>query len=103
MPIPTSWRNPISAAPGQVQIGVDPTRLLPSRSDLVRLRLELQRQLIRSGTPRFAPVLVTPDGVIFDGHHAVRAAAEEGKLIDVRVVGISQPPAGELILDLSVR
>jgi hypothetical protein len=53
--------------------------------------------------PRFSPVQVTPDGVIFDGHHMVRAAAEDGKLIDVRVVSISQPPVGELILDLPVR
>jgi hypothetical protein len=41
--------------------------------------------------------------VIFDGHYMARAAAEEGKLIDVHVVKVSQPPAGELILDLPVR
>jgi hypothetical protein len=52
---------------------------------------------------RFTPVLVTPDGVIVDGHHIVRAAAEEGKLIDVRVIGYAQSPVGEMILDLPVR
>jgi hypothetical protein len=46
---------------------------------------------------------VTQQAVIFDGHHMVRAAAEEGMLVDVRVVGIAQPSAGELILDLPVR
>jgi len=103
MPIPPDWQNPITVAPGQTQSGVDPARLLPSRGDLVRSRLEAQRQLLRSGIRRFSPVQVTPDGVVFDGHHMVRAAAEEGKLIDVRVVGVSQPPAGDLILDLPVR
>jgi hypothetical protein len=103
MPIPPDWQNPITAAPGQTQAGVDPTRLLPGRGDLVRSRVDAQRRLLLAGIPRLSSVQVTPDGVIFDGHHMVRAAAEEGKLIDVRVVGISQPPAGELILDLPVR
>jgi hypothetical protein len=103
MPIPPNWQNPITAAPGQDQRGVAPARLLPSRGDLVRLRLESQRRLLLSGTARFTPVRVTPDGVIFDGHHMVRAAAEEGKLIDVRVVAIPQPPTGDLIQDLPVR
>ena len=103
MPIPGNWRNPITASAGQTQIGVPPANLLPSRGELVRVRLEAQRQLLLSGKPRRTPVLVTTGGVIFDEHHMVRAAAEEGKLIDVRVVGISQPPAVELILDLPVR
>ena len=102
MPIPAGWQNPITVSAGQTQ-QVDPTQLLPSRGDLVRARLEGQRRLLLSGTPRFTPVQVTPDGVIFDGHHMVRAAAEIGKLIDVRVVGITQPPTGEMILDLPVR
>jgi hypothetical protein len=103
MPIPPDWQNPITAAPGQVQTGVDPAHLLPSRGDLVRSRLENQRRLLLSGTARFSPIQVTAGGVIFDGHHMVRAAAEEGKLVDVRVVGVAQPPAGDMILDLPVR
>ena len=103
MSIPNDWQNPISALPGATQAGVDPSQLLPSRPDLVRTRLEVQRHLIRTGTPRFTPVRVTADGVIFDGHHMVRAAAEEGKLIDVRVVGVTQPSIGDLIMDLPVR
>jgi hypothetical protein len=103
MPISADWNNPITVAPGQVQAGVDPITLLPSRADLIRSRLAVQSHLLLSGTPRRTPVQVTVDGVIFDGHHMVRAAAEAGKLIDVRVVGIAQPPAGDLILDLPVR
>jgi hypothetical protein len=103
MPIPSDWQNPITTPAGQTQAGVDPARLLPSRSDLIRSRLDAQRHLLHSGTSRVSPVQVTSDGVIFDGHHMVRAAAEVGRLIDVRVVGVLQPPAGELILDLPVR
>jgi hypothetical protein len=103
MPIPANWQNPITTAPGQSQSGIDPTRLLPSRGDLARLRLEAQRRLLLSGATRYTPVQVTLDGVIFDGHHMVRAAAEEGKLIEVRVVSLTQPPSGDTILDLPVR
>jgi hypothetical protein len=103
MPIPAGWQNPITIPPGQTQKGVDPKSLLPSRGDLVRVRLEAQRTLLLSGTPRLTPIQVTSAGVIFDGHHMVRAAAEEGKLIDVRAVAIPQPPVGDMILDLPVR
>jgi hypothetical protein len=73
---------------------------LPSRSDLLRGRLALQKQLLRSGTPRRTPVQVTTDGVIFDGHHAARAAAEDGKLIDVLVIDFPLSPTADSILDL---
>ena len=103
MPIPNDWHNPITAAAGQVQVGIEPARLLASRGDLIRTRLDGQRQLLPSGIRRFSPVRVTPDGVIIDGHRIARVAAEVGKLIEVQVVSISQRPAGELILDLPVR
>lgn len=103
MPIPADWQNPIAVPSGQTQHAVDPARLLPSRPDLVRPRLEAQRQLLVNGTPRVTPIQVTQQGVVFDGHHMVRAAAEGGRLIDVRVVGIIQLPIGETILDLPVR
>jgi hypothetical protein len=45
---------------------------------------------------------VTTDGVIFDGHHAVRAAAEMGRLIDVKVIAFPQAPTADSILDLPV-
>jgi hypothetical protein len=68
--------------------------------DLVIARLAFQRQLLRSGKPRLTPIQVTTDGVIFDGHHAVRAAAEDGKLIDVVVIDFPVPPTADSILDL---
>ena len=100
---PQGWRNPINVGPGGVQAGIDPALLLPSRHDLVRQRLEFQRSLTKAGRSRFTPVLVTPDGVIFDGHHAVRAAVEEGKTVDVQVVGISIQSVASSILSLPIR
>src|SRR5262245_22710169 len=44
-----------------------------------RVRLEFQRSLIRAGQTRLSPVKVTQDGVIWDGQHAVRAAAGGGR------------------------
>jgi hypothetical protein len=35
---------------------------------------------------RFTPIRVTPEGVIIDGHHAVRAAAVAGVPVNVSVV-----------------
>lgn len=100
---PAGWQNPVTAAPGQVQQGIDPLRLLPSRADLIRTRLEFQRQLLRTGTPRLTPIRVTVDGVIVDGHHAVRAAAEEGRTVDVLVVAQAVPSSAPSILHLPVR
>lgn len=45
------WQNPITVAVGQLQVGIDPNALLPSRLDLSRLRLEAQRQLLLTGSP----------------------------------------------------
>jgi hypothetical protein len=63
------WQTPITALPGQAQTGVDPLTLLPGRQDLWKARLEFQRSLILGAQRRLTPVLVTPDGVIYDGHH----------------------------------
>jgi hypothetical protein len=103
MSSPAGWQNPITAQPGQVQRGVDPTRLLPARGDLVRARLEFQRTLLLSGAKRATPIQVTPDGVIYDGHHATRAAAEEGRTIDVLVIAAAVKPSAASILHLPVR
>jgi hypothetical protein len=100
---PPGWRNPIVVPPGQVQQGVDATQLLPSRADLSQTRLARQRALVQAGVPRQTPVQVTPAGVIWDGHHAVRVAAERGGTIDVLVVAAVVPPSGMTILQLPVR
>src|SRR4051812_43214875 len=97
------YQNPITANPGEVQHGVDPTRLQPSRGDLIRARLEYQRFLLRSGRPRFTMIQVSRDGVIVDGHHAVRAAAEEDQLIDIMVSPLTVAGKPGSILDLNVR
>jgi precorrin isomerase len=99
---PAGWLNPITTQSGLSQVGVDPLRLLPSRLDLTQRRLDLQRALRATGQPRFSPILVTTDGVIYDGHHAVRVAAEDGITVDVKVVADSVPASAACILDLPV-
>lgn len=99
---PPGWTNPITVGAGQTQGSVDAVALLPSRSDLFRARLDLQRQLLQNGIRRHTPIQVTTDGVIFDEHHAVRAAAEQGRTIDVLVIQFPQPPSADSILDLAV-
>jgi hypothetical protein len=103
MTAPAGWHNPITAAPGQTQRGVDARQLLPSRSDLIQVRLDVQRALMQAGTPRYTPIQVTPDGVVWDGHHAVRAAAEAGRAVDILVVAQVAAPSGLTILQLPVR
>jgi hypothetical protein len=58
--------------------------------------------LVNNGIKRHTPIRVTTQGVIFDGHHAIRAAAEDGRLIDVTVVLFPQPAVADSILDLPV-
>jgi len=84
MTVPDDWSNPIAGRHGETQAGVIPEQLLPSRQDLLQSRLDHQIQLMQAGVIRWTPILVTPDGVIIDGHHAVRAAAELGELVSVR-------------------
>jgi len=103
MSSPAGWLNPIHSPPGQKQPGVDPRTLLPARRDLVRARLEFQRALLLSGRERFTPIAVTRSGVICDGHHAVRAAAEEGRDVNVLVVLDPAVAASDSILILPLR
>jgi hypothetical protein len=100
---PGNWQNPINTTVGQLQTGVDPKLLRPGRIDLIATRLTLQRQLILSGRPRFTPILVSQEGVIIDGNHAVRAAAEEGRIIDVMISALVVSAQGDSILDLPLR
>jgi len=100
MTVPPGWQSPITAQPGQTQQGVDPLRLLPARRSLQRIRLDAQRALLLAGTPRTTPITVTRDGVIWDGHHAVRAAAEEARLVDVLIVDLRATPVAASILNL---
>src|SRR4051794_30465475 len=98
MAIPANWQNPINVQPGQTQT-VAAALLLPSRHNLVRLRLEFQKQLRDTGTARLSAVEVTQDGVIWDGHHAVRAFAERNMDVEVLVTSETVKAAGMSILD----
>ena len=100
---PSGEQGPITVPAGQVQKGVDPMCLKPARGDLIRMRLELQRSLLRTGVSRLTPIQVSREGVIVDGHHAVRAAAEEGHTVDVLVSELAVPGKACTILDLDVR
>lgn len=103
MSLPAGWQNPIIVPPGQIQNDVDARLLLPSRSDLIQIRLDFQRDLRPTGVQRSTPIQVTIQGVIWDGHHAVRVAAELGESIDVLIVNAVVAPSGLTILQLPVR
>lgn len=86
----------------KLQVNVDPLSLLPSRVDLSQIRLDIQQGLLDSGTQRATPIRGTPDAVLWDGHHAVRLAAEQGANVNVQVVKFQQTPTAGSILDLPV-
>src|SRR5947209_1315943 len=100
MAFPPGWSNPITAAVGEIQASVDPLSVLPSRHDLSQTRLDIQKALVDAGTERHTPIQVTEDGVIWDGHHAVRVAAERGAAVTVLVVNERANPTADSILDL---
>jgi len=100
---PPGLQNPISAAPGAVQTNVDPVHLRPSRTDLSASRLKLQHYLLGSGQHRHSLISVSEEGVIIDGHHAIRAAAEQGRNVDVFVSSLKVPAQSGTILDLPIR
>lgn len=88
---------------GKVQGGVDPMLLKPSRRDLSRARRDAQAAMIRGGVQRHTPILVNSLGIIVDGHHAVRAAADLGERVDVVVSSLPAKATADSILDLDVR
>jgi hypothetical protein len=100
---PPDWVDPITAQPGHSQQQVDPLRLLPSRRDLVRVRLDFQRSLVRANLVRRTPILVTIEGVIFDGHHAIRVAVEDNRLVELDVTPLLMTASAASIMDLPVR
>jgi ParB-like chromosome segregation protein Spo0J len=56
-----------------------------------------------AGIARFTPIAVNVEGVIVDGHHAVRAAAELGRDVAVVVVAVDVAASGLTILELPIR
>lgn len=102
MTVPANWHNPITASPGQLQSNVNPLHLLPSQRDLSQLRLDMQQALMDAGVTRTTPIEVTPEGVIWDGHHAARLAAEKGEAVEVKVVNVRVSSTASSIMDLPV-
>jgi hypothetical protein len=102
MAIPANWQNPITVAVGQSQTNINPLLLLPSRKDLSQVRLDIQKMLLDTGKDRYTAIQVTVDGVIWDGHRAIRAAAERQCEVTVQVVNQRANPAASSILDLPV-
>lgn len=60
----------------------------------------MQQALRDAGLGRSTPIEVTPDGVIWDGHHAARIAAESGVLVAVKVVNVRLQSTAASIMDL---
>jgi hypothetical protein len=89
------------AEPGRVLTGIDPVSLKAGRANLVRGRLQLQLALMRQQIERWTPIEVTRSGVVYDGNHAVRSAAEMGVTVDVLVTKEECRSYGS-IMDLSV-
>lgn len=102
MTFPANWQNPITAAAGQFQSNVNPMALLPSRHNLSKVRLDMQKALLDAGIARHTPIQVTTDGIIWDGHHALRIAADIGITVTVKVVKLKLIPSAGSILDLPV-
>jgi hypothetical protein len=67
-----------------------------------QVRLDKQKALMDAGIQRQTPIQVTTDGVIWDGHHMVRAAAETGCAVTVKVVSQPVKPTAGSIMDLPV-
>ena len=84
--------------------GVDPNTLkVGNQQTLDPVRLNQQKNLIKNGIERNTLIQVTKDGVIYDGHHGVRAALEMGKYIDVEIVPQTIMPSNIPISKLPIR
>jgi hypothetical protein len=89
--------DPSLAKHGIVLRGVDPATLFANKPELEESRLEDQRQLIATGTPRYTLIQVNRQGIILQGNHGARAAAEAGVAIDVRVLDFPHPSFGPIL------
>jgi hypothetical protein len=89
--------DPSKAVPGGILHGVDPSTLLAGREPLERSRIDNQHRLIATNTPRWDMIEVTTLGVILNGNHGARAAAEAHVPVDVIVVDFPQPSCGPIL------
>ena len=89
--------DPTQAKHGIVLKGIDPASLQSNRAELEESRLEDQRQLIAPGTPRYTLIQVNCQGIILQGNHGARAAAEAGIAIDIQVLDFPHPTYGPIL------
>lgn len=88
----------------RAQSNVDPNTLRAgSQRTLDPGRLGTQRSLIQRGVQRHTPIQVTRDGVIFDGHHGVRAAIEANRPVTVEVIDSVTIAPGPPVSQLPMR
>jgi hypothetical protein len=85
---------PNNATAGQTLGGIDPSSLQAGRANLWQSRLTTQQNLVTGQVPRANPITVTPQGVIYNGNHGARAAAEAGVSISVEVIDETIPGFG---------
>lgn len=76
---------------------IDPNSLVAGRPNLIKSRLDAQRHLLRQQIARWTPIFVTKSGVIYDGNHAARAAAEAGEGIEIQVIDASAKGFGNVL------
>ena len=89
--------DPAKAIPGKVLIDIDPLTLLSNRDELELSRLLLQRQLLAAKQKRQTMIEVNCEGVIIQGNHGVRAAAEAGVAVDILIVHCPHPNFGPIL------
>ena len=92
----------------RIQTNVDPRTLLPGeQTSLSAGRLNTQLELLGSKPPipRYTPIRVTRPGVVYDGHHGVRAAIQlQNRPITVEIMeGINIPPGEVPISEMPIR
>ena len=89
--------DPSQAKHGVILRGIDPATFEANRPELEESRLTTQRQLIANGIKRWTMIEVNCQGVILQGNHGVRAAAEAGVPIDVIVLDLPHPTFGPIL------
>jgi hypothetical protein len=89
--------DPRNAQSGAILYDIDPASLQANRPELERSRLETQRQLIAAGIRRYSMIQVNCVGVVLNGNHGARAAAEVGVAIDVFVTDLPHLAYGPIL------
>jgi hypothetical protein len=93
--------DPKQARHGIVLHGIDPATLRSNKTELEQWRVELQRQLIADGIKRHSLIQVNCEGIILEGNHGARAAADAGVPVNVQVIDLPHPSTGS-ILDIPI-